>query len=221
MCLGHVPAGWASTGMNSGLSNSVTLKPRTLRPLSLRLGPCCVAGAGHDDLFTVMLTRNLTHNLTRSLTLAVRGSGSRGRKPLGPMPPFEGTLQETRDTLYGRAQRGMLPISWGSLGHGIPRPIETLALEQHNANEEYRRARKLDIILRPERGGRCTPEYAKVRRTYLKARVCRMEKARHYGVLVCRAFFQTATVSQGMPDFVRSRAYVPEIVKLVEEFLNG
>jgi len=55
----------------------------------------------------------------------------------------------------------------------------------------------------------------------LKARTCRMEQARHYGMLVCRAFFRTATVSEGMPSLVHSVAYVPEIVKLVEEFLNG
>lgn len=135
--------------------------------------------------------------------------------------PVELTLEATRDTLYGRAERGMLPICWGSLGHGIPGPIEALALEQHNANEEYRRARKLDTILTPVRGPRCTPEFAKVIRDYLEARMCRMELARHYGMLVCRAFFRTATVSEGMPSLVRSGAYVPEIVELVEEFLNG
>ena len=132
----------------------------------------------------------------------------------------------TRERLYKEAERGLLPISWGSLGLGHSQvaftllragPIETLALE------DFKDILEFDLAL--DRGfnthGRFTVEMRELLDAHKFARAARREQARHYGMLVCRAFFQTATVSGGMPDLVRSRAHVQEVVELVEEFLNG
>ena len=64
-------------------------------------------------------------------------------------------------------------------------------------------------------------ELRELRDAHRAAMAARREQARQYGMLVCRAFFKTTTVSQGMPDLLLSRAYAPVIVELVEEFLNG
>ena len=139
---------------------------------------------------------------------------------------WELTFRLARCNMYREAGIGLLPISWGSLGlgHCLPvfaflraGPLETLALEEMRGIMEYGLA--LDHCFETHR--RFTEEMRELRDAHRAARAARAEQARHYGMLVCRAFFQTATVSQGMPDLVRSRAYAQEVVELVEEFLNG
>ena len=132
------------------------------------------------------------------------------------------SFQLTRSRLYQEAERGLRPISWGSLGLGhikevFALPLETLALEdfKDTLESEFAVARGF------EKHGRFTAEMWELLEAQRSARAARREQARHYGRLVCRAFFQTTTVSQGMPDLLLSRAYAPVIVELVEEFLNG
>lgn len=138
----------------------------------------------------------------------------------------EQTQRLARCRMYGEAERGLQPISWGCLGLGRGQavyqllcagPLETLALEDFNGIMEYRRA--LDDCFDTHR--RFTEEMRELRDAHRAAMAARCEQARHYGMLVCRAFFQTTTVLQGVPDLLRSRAYAPVIVELVEEFLNG
>ena len=130
---------------------------------------------------------------------------------------MEGHRKLARDKLYREAERGLQPISWGSLGlgHGTvlcAGPIEMLALEQYNASLEF------DLAL--VRGVGFTPEMRELLDAHQSALACRLEQARHYGMLVCRAFFQIHVVSKGMPNMV-CRIHSQEIVELVERFLNG
>ena len=95
-------------------------------------------------------------------------------------------------------------------------PLETLALEDFKDTLECEFAVDRGF----EKHGRFTAEMWELLDAQRSARAARRELARHYGMLVCRAFFQTATVSGGLPALVRSRACAQEIVELVE-FLSG
>ena len=137
---------------------------------------------------------------------------------------IEQTRRLARCRMYGEAERGLQPISWSCLGLGRGQavyqllcagPLETLAQEDFDGIMRFDRAMDHCFIHRRFR------ELRELQYAHRAAMAARREQARQYGMLVCRAFFQTTTVSQGMPDLLLSRAYAPVIVELVEEFLNG
>ena len=117
-----------------------------------------------------------------------------------------------RHELYRHASIGLQPISWKVLGLGDrpnARPIEVLIREQVEATVKFWQA--VDALPRLMRnadrhavyasaGGRCA------------------EQARHYGMLVCRAFFKITSVSALVPDKV---AGLQDVVELIEHFITG
>ena len=138
--------------------------------------------------------------------------------------------------LYKEAERGMYPLSWGDLfPHDdkrtlvfVAEPIERIAQEEWSQHAKF-----WEIQQRAPTGssrvtnGNVTLDYAQLVSgcRYRKARELRLEKLRHYGMLVCRATFRPLTMREHLPEnllwWTSSPRLPPGIVELVDEFLNG
>ena len=132
-----------------------------------------------------------------------------------------------RRGLYIAADRGLEPLSWGlfqdpgTTGLPLAKPIEKLPRDLWNP---YMKTRKL--LCGSSRQGhlRCTWWIITRRRhrrpakqLYRKEEAIRQEQARHHGMLVCRAFFKF-TMREHMSE--EACGLSPEVVELVEQFLN-
>ena len=157
------------------------------------------------------------------------------RRSGAPMAEHETTraewYQHFRHDLYRHASIGLQPISWKVLGLGDrpnARPIEMLIREQVEATVKYWQAvARFDALPRPMRNAdqHALDEYAarwcehNDRWTvYASANSRRAEQARHYGMLVCRAFFKITSVSAVVPDKL---AGLQDVVELIEQFITG
>ena len=157
------------------------------------------------------------------------------RRSGAPMAEHETTRAEWykhfRHDLYRHASIGLQPISWKVLGLGDrpnARPIEMLIREQVEAAVEYWQAVVcFDALPRPMRNAdqHALDEYAARWcehndrwAVYASANSRRAEQARHYGMLVCRAFFKITSVSAVVPDKL---AGLQDVVELIEQFITG
>lgn len=137
--------------------------------------------------------------------------------------------------LYKEAESGMWPLSWGSMfPHDdkrtvvfVAEPIERIAQEEWSQHAMFWKIQR-----RAPRGstrftmGNVTRDYAQLVSgvRYRKARELRLEKLRHYGMLLCRATFRL-TMREHLPEdllwWISSPRLPPGIVELVDQFLNG
>ena len=124
-----------------------------------------------------------------------------------PAPPGNGRVRglilkhEAVNELEHQARYGMLPLSWGSLSTEdvYAAPLELLLVRQLADDEQAKLIRfryngaLLDLAASSE---------------------LRKEQARHYGMLLARAFFQTASEEVLLDRFPQ------EVVKCIEQFLT-
>lgn len=143
--------------------------------------------------------------------------------------------------IYSEASQGMKPVSWGSLGLIIGADnvetafyaddIEELAADQLQDDYKYDESVKLckeirqqlEISERPP-GALTDDEIWKmlddiitIQREYEKAMWSRRERARHYGMLICRAFFQHINI-ETQQGFWKRLPF--DVLDIIEQFVN-
>ena len=139
-----------------------------------------------------------------------------------------------RHGLYQEAGRGSEPLLWRVVfqGHGetcppLAEPIEKLARDQWNQYLEVREFLRETLAVAPSILLATRISFAWItrrfamsaaRQLYWKEKEIRREQARHYGMLVCRAFFKF-TMREHMSE--EAGRLSPEVVELVEQSLNG
>jgi len=198
-----------------------------------------------DSIFNCLdcLCAFLGHARLILATLACAVSESFGRAPPAAAIPWamwrfdraaSGPRFETNDTfrrMYEDAEQGLLPIRWDTLGLGgtfWAEPIEALAAEQLRENVDRAASLELRLILGqhisraffPERWERFLESEDELDAARQKALLRRSEQARHYGMLVCRAFFEV-TAAEHLAKEKAALKLSPPILTLIDQFLKG
>ena len=142
------------------------------------------------------------------------------------------TIDEVRRHLYREAARGLEPVLWGLFQDPgatglLAEPIEKLVRDQWNQYMEVRQFVVKTQAAAPPMHSVATISVPWMTRRfaifaanqlYQQEKALRQEQARHYGMLVCRAFFKF-TVREHMSEEAGRLSL--EVVELVEQFLNG
>lgn len=145
-------------------------------------------------------------------------------------------------SLYRAASQGMLPISWESMGFRVGEDtfyaglLEALAVDQWRDHVRFEDAHKqyLDLQHQLAGGNDGRPYLAltgdeivvllesnmDVRRGIRQAMLERREHAHHFGMILCRAFFNMDVVAAAS-EWSHRVGYMPEIMGMIEEFVNG
>lgn len=145
-----------------------------------------------------------------------------------------GPRSETNDTfrmLYEEAEQGLLPIHWDALGLEDvfwAESIEALAAKQLQENVDRAESLELRLLLGerrsraffPERWERFLETEDQLDAARQEARLRRSEQARHYGMLVCRAFFKV-TAAGHLAKVKAAPKLSPPILTLIDQFLKG
>lgn len=136
---------------------------------------------------------------------------------------------------YLDAALGMWPLSWRGLELGPGTRTENFHSEPLQTLEEQQALANLRFEQRRERLASDRKEAASTEEIWrnihdcdvldlAEARECckRREEARHYGMLLCRAFFQPIAMDQILQEqlCVHVDRLSPELVQLIGQFLN-
>ena len=130
--------------------------------------------------------------------------------------------------LFREIKYGLQPLLWTSLGQGAISQdpvVMMLARQQVQAtarhHQLFQQYYRMVVEDRGPDGGQEDP-MTEDRKLLLEVEGVhagmfqRNEVARHYGMVLCRAFFKRDTALEHLPPHVA----VPDIVELIEEFLN-
>ena len=182
--------------------------------------PDCDAGPKNMILILILI---LCPRLLRTPPGTTAETGAMGRRPAW-------------DTIwYLDAQEGMWPLSWRRLELGPSTRTEHFHAEPLRRLEEQQALAYLRYAQQRQRLASNRKEAASADEIWridhdldvldlASALECvkRREEARHYGMLLCRAFFQPIAIDQIPKEQFRVPVdrLSPEIVQLIEQFLN-